>query len=357
MLADVMKQREKERIKMIAYQRSKYNVPIKRDTIVYYSAFHSIGGIETWIYNLGKKYEFTVVYDRANEEQIKKLNDIGIETIWDVGQSIECDTLISCMFGNPDKIIAKKRKLFVHGIYSNPNDIKVMPKYDDIYAVSDVAGKAFEDVFKIKTKTLYNPIDVEIKEKPLIFGVFSRTSKEKGIERVKYLINKLIEKNKLFLMLLFTDKPVEYGAQDDRVIQMKPTSQSTAWISICDYICVLSGTEACPYVPQEALKLGKPLIITRLPILDEFGINDSNAKILEFDMSNLDIDDLWNIPTVKDWKEPISKEWEEIMKKRVFRERYNEPKYTEDPIAKTIEIKAVKKIKEVKNGTKKKASK
>lgn len=40
-------------------------------------------------------------------------------------------------------------------------------------------------------------------------------------------------------------------------------------------------------------------------------------------MSNLDIDDLWNIPKVN-WHEPVSKEWEDIMKKKVFRERNSE---------------------------------
>ena len=56
-------------------------------------------------------------------------------------------------------------------------------------------------------------------------------------------------------------------------------------------------------------------------VAKELKIDESNAKILEFDMSNLDIEDLWNIPVVKDWKEPECKGWEDYMKKKVFRER------------------------------------
>ena len=95
-------------------------------------------------------------------------------------------------------------------------------------------------------------------------------------------------------------------------------------MSICDYIFQGSDTEAGCLTIQEALKIGKPVIITKLPILEEFGINESNAKILDFDMSNLDVEDLWNIPIVKNWQEPISKEWEDIMKKKIYRERYYE---------------------------------
>ena len=72
------------------------------------------------------------------------------------------------------------------------------------------------------------------------------------------------------------------------------------------------------------MEMKKPMIITKLSILDEMGVDKTNSKILEFDMSNLDIEDLWNIPVVKNWKKPNSKGWEDYMKKKVFRERNKE---------------------------------
>ena len=142
-------------------------------------------------------------------------------------------------------------------------------------------------------------------------------------------------------MLIFTDIPFEYN--DSRVVFMKPTLNNIEWMKKCDYILNPSDTEAGSYTLQEALKIGKPLIVTRLPILEEFGINESNAKILKFDMSNLDIEDLWNIPKINKGQEPISKEWEEIMKKRVFRERRAaEEKPVEKPIKKTTKKKSDK---------------
>lgn len=318
MLADVVKEREQQQQREYQEMLEKYNKPVKRDTIIYFSYFHIIGGIETWIYNLAKRYEFSVVYDKAEDNQIKRLKDIGVETIKNVGQEIECNTLLFCISGDGG-IKANKKLLFIHGIYNSKDEIEKMPEYDEIYAVSQVAANRFYNVFGIIPKVLYNHIDIEEKEKPLIIGIFSRLSKEKGGYRVKYLADKLIENNKPFLMLIFTDLPFEYD--DKRVLFMKPTLDSMGWMKICDYICQLSDTEAGSLTIQEALKMEKPLIITKLPILEEFGINESNAKILEFDMSNLNIDDLWNIPKVK-WHEPVSKEWKDIMKKKVFRAMY-----------------------------------
>lgn len=319
MLADVVKNIEKKRIEELYKERSKYNKPYKRDTIIYFSEIHVIGGIETWIYNLGKRYEFSVLYDKADEKQLERLHEIGIETIMNVGQDIECDTLLFMLWGDNPNIKAKKRYLFIHAIYENMQEVGEIPEHDEVYAVSKVSAESFEKITGIKTKVMYNPIDIEEQDKPLIIGVFSRLSKEKGKERIKYIADRLIEKNKEFLMLIFTDIPFEYN--DSRVVFMKPTLNNIEWMKKCDYILNPSDTEAGSYTLQEALKIGKPLIVTRLPILEEFGINESNAKILKFDMSNLDIEDLWNIPKINKWQEPISKEWEEIMKKRVFKER------------------------------------
>lgn len=328
MLAEVMKQRDKERIDEYNREREKYNKLYKRDTIIYFNTIHIIGGIETWIYNLGKKYEFSVVYDRADEKQLERLENIGIETIKNVGQEIECNTLLFMLWDNNANIKAKKKYLFIHGIYENIKEVGDIPEYDEIYAVSKTASDSFYKTTGIKPKVLYNPIDIETKQEPLIIGVFSRLSKEKGKDRIIYLLDKLNEQNKEFLMLIFTDLPFDYP--DSRVVFMKPTLNNIGWMQKCDYILNPSDKEAGSYTLQEGLKLGIPLIVTKLGILDEFGINESNSKILDMDMGNLDIDDLWNIPKFK-WKEPISKEWEDIMKKKVFRERYNAEQPKEEP--------------------------
>lgn len=336
MLADVVKQYEEEKKAEAEKIKAKYNHPYKLDTAIYYGNLHIIGGIETWINNLASLYDFSLIYDKADEDQIKRLESKGIECIKFVGQDIECDTLLTTLLGkHTDQIKAKKKIMFVHGVYNDIKEIQFLPECDEYYGVSDIASEHFEKVTGIKTKTLYNPVILEQYDRPLIFGVFSRLSAEKGRWRIRYLLDKLNEANKPFLMLIFADGEFDYP-YSNQVVFMGHTLDPVGWMKKCDYICQLSDTEAGCYTMEESLKLSVPVVMTRLPILDEFGVNSTNAKILDMDMSNLDIEDLWNVPVVKDYKEPESrKEWDKIMKKKVFRERYTE----EEPKKEVKELK------------------
>lgn len=342
MLADVLKSQQEEKQRLLEEERAKYNQPYKRDTIIYCQDIHIIGGIETWIQNLAKKYEFSVVYDTGDKPRLEQYEELGIEAIKYVGQPIECNTLISMLFGSPEKIKAKKKIIVIHGDYKVLKYDEV-PEHDEIYAVSKEAAKSFEEVSGEKVKVLYNPVEIIPTIKPLFIGVFSRLSAEKGRERYKYLIEQLDKFKKPYLMLIFTDLPFETKSKN--VVFIPPEMKPSGWMEKCDYIANLSDTEAGCLTMQEALKLKKPLIITRLPILEEFGINESNAKILDFDMSNLDIEDLWNIPVVKDWKEPSSKEWDDIMKKKVLREKREIPVQVVEEIKEEKPKKTSKKVK------------
>lgn len=346
MLADVIRQKEKERVSITQAEIEKYNHPYKRDTIIYFDDIYTLGGIQTWIVNLAKKYEFSVLYDKGDRERINYIESLGIECIRNVGQQIECDKFIRCMWGNPnnENIKTKEVILVIHGDYSKLIFRKEdVPKHDKVITVSKDSAIGWKKYYGEEAEVIYNPINIDRDIKPLIIGCFSRLSREKGKERYKYLIEKLKSSNRPFLMLFFTDLPFE--EDDKRVIFMKPVMNPIGWIEICDYVALLSDTEACPYNVLESMKIGKPMIITRLPILEEIGINETNAKILDFDMSNLDIEDLWNIPTVKNWKEPNSKGWEKYMKKKTFREKYTEEDVQN--VAKAIKIQSIEEDKKV----------
>lgn len=350
MLADVWKQREEEQRRLRQDLESKYNHPYKRDTIIYFDHIYRVGGIQTWIVNLAKKYEFSVVYDRADEERASYLESLGIELIRYIGQPIECNTLIRCIWGNAD-IKAKETILAVHGNYSKLLFKKQeVPKHDRVICVSKDSAKGWKEFYGEDAEVIYNPVEIFEDTKPLIIGMFSRLSAEKGRWRYELLIKKLKESGKPFLILMFTDRPLEEET-DKRIIQFEPIMNPIGWMSKCDYIALLSDTEACPYNVLEAMKMGKPMIITKLDVLNELGVNKTNSKILEMDMSNLDIEDLWNIPVVKNWKEPNSKGWEAIMKKKVFREKNATPVVEEstEPVIEPVE--------EVKPKTAKKAKK
>lgn len=313
MLADVLKERERERNLITQAEINKFSHPYKRDTIIFFQHLYKLGGIQTWIANLGSRYEFSVIYDTGDANRIEYLESLGIECIRYVGQEIECNKLITCIFGNPEKIKAKEVILAVHGDYKSLI-IENIPKHDKAIAVSKLAADSWKEVTGEECEVLYTPVDIYEGIKPIIIGVFSRLSKEKGKWRVELLIDKLREAKKPFLLLLFSDFGIE--TTDKRIIQFEPVMNPHPWMSICTYICQLSDTEAGCLTMQESLKMKIPLIITRLPLLEEFNVNKTNAKILDFDMSNLDIDDLWNIPVVKNWKELDSSGWDKYLKRK-----------------------------------------
>ncbi|MDV3426947.1 MAG: glycosyltransferase [Bacillota bacterium] len=312
MLADVIKQREAEKAKLKQEEINKYNHPYKRDTLIYFQHLYKLGGIQTWIQNLGLRYDFSVVYDFGDIERIQFFESMGIECIKYVGQEIECNTLITCIFGNPEKIKAKEVILAVHGDYK-ALPIENIPKHDKAIAVSKLAANSWKEQTGEDCEVLYTPVDIYEGIRPLIIGVFSRLSKEKGKKRVELLANKLIESKRPFFMLVFSDFPIE--VEDERIKRYEPVMNPHPWMSICDYICQLSDTEAAGLTILEALKMGKPVIVTKLPVLEEFGVNKSNAKILDFDMSNLNVEDLWNIPVVKDYDIP-DKDWDKYLKRK-----------------------------------------
>lgn len=339
--------RQQEYLRATQEEIEKFNHPYKRDTIIYFNDIYKVGGIQTWIVNLAQEYEFSVLYDTGDRKRIRYLESLGIECIRYVGQPIECDKFIRCMWGNPknENITAKEVILVVHGDYSvlifDPKDV---PIHDRVICVSKDSAIGWKKYAGEEAEVIYNPVTIFKETKPLIIGCFSRLSKEKGKERYKKLIQGLKDSGKPFLMFFFTDFPFE--DTDPRVMFFEPILNPTGWMGICDYVALLSDTEACPYNVLEALKMGKPMIITRLNILEEMGVNETNAKILDFDMSNLDIDDLWNIPVVKNWKEPNCKGWEKYMKKKVLRER----RITEEEVqavAKAIKTHAIEEDKEV----------
>ena len=44
--------------------------------VFYFSEINSVGGVESWLWYLSKKYDFQVYYRKANSEQIKRLAQI-----------------------------------------------------------------------------------------------------------------------------------------------------------------------------------------------------------------------------------------------------------------------------------------
>ena len=325
MLADVIEQKEAERRSLLQKEYEENNIQIECNVLIYSADIHLIGGIETWLYTIAKTYndcDIVILYDTADKKQIERLKKY-VRVYKNVNQNIKCNTIIySTVYAMEKRYDVNARKILtIHADYKYQDSIPEVPEDVEIYAVSKVAQKSFSELTGREVKVLYNPISIDEPQKVLKIVVASRGSKEKGFDNVEIAIKKLQDKGRPFLMLIFTDLP--FDCDDKRVIFMNPTLDIITWLNWADWIFNPSYTEAFSYTINEALCIGKPVIVCDIPMLKEIGITKEIAMICKTDMSDLSIDDLYDkIPTVENYMPPNSKkEWENIMKKRIFREK------------------------------------
>lgn len=96
---------------------------------------------------------------------------------------------------------------------------------------------------------------------------------------------------------------------------MKPRYNMSDYIAQADYGVQLSDDESFCLFVQECLKLKVPVIVTDLPVYHEVGITNKEAYFLNLDMSNLDVDKIYNkIPKVNYKGVNSDKEYIELLK-------------------------------------------
>lgn len=305
--------------------------------LMYCSHFYKIGGIETFVKNFVKRlkdtYELTVMYEVGDEAQLNVLKKMcNVEKF--VGQEVETDIVIySSAWGQRpiDKIKAKKRYQMIHAdweAHSKRTGTHFIEQkgIDGYIAVSEQAAKSFEKLYGIKSVVIYNLLDIEFKtEKVLNFITASRMGREKGFERIIEMAKRLKAGNYKFVWHIYGDIPelqykneiFEKLKEFPEIVIMKPRLDILSFIANADYLVQLSDTEAFCYSIYEALQVGTPCIVTEFPSAYEQIVEGKNGYILKFDLSNLDIDKIYNeIPkdggfteksTEKDWIKFIGK--------------------------------------------------
>ena len=279
---------------------------LELDIVIYHRYIYEVGGIETWLYYIAKKYnigQITILCNGADDKQIKRLSP-EIDVVFYTGQEIHCNKIIFTMnhFIVPELYkSAEERYLMIHSNFSYSNyglDIFEAPPMNKIYAVSDVAANAYRKLQEQEVFTLYNPVEVDKPKKLLKLISATRLTHEKGKERIIQLAKELDKAGIPFIWLIFTDRPIEEKVSKN-FICMKPRYNMSDYIVEADYGVQLSSDESYCLFVQECLKLKVPVIVTDLPVFRELGITDKEAHILNLDMSNLDVEKIYKkIPKV-----------------------------------------------------------
>lgn len=278
---------------------------IKHANIIYIKDFSQIGGVETFSYEMVKKYkdlDIAIVYQTADINQLIRARKYCRTYKLEKGDFIDCKVAIinydtSIIDYITPKIWKDNAKedegiyQVVHGDYENPV-YKWKPPTDDrikgYFGVTKYVTESFKRITGYKNvSNRYNPLSIDPYEKPLIIVSATRLSPIKGKDRMTKLAKALDESKINYIWYIFTN---DIDAIDSpNVVYMKPRLDVYKWIEQATYICQLSDTEACSYTINEALYRNKPVIVTPLPYLEEIGVKDGeNAYIMEFDCSNID---------------------------------------------------------------------
>ena len=280
---------------------------IKHTNVLYANDLHMIGGVETYLYEMVKKYhdlDLCVCYKTADKVQIKRLKKLVPVYRVDDNTKIFCKVaIINYDTSIINQIVEGDVYQTIHGDYSNPHyqalgiEVPTDSRLKGYITITHYSEKSFEKLTGIKPMFSYNPLSIEKTEKPLILMSALRLRPEKGTERMKKLIQALNNAKINYLWYIFADE--QWDVNDEHLVYIKPRLDLSYFMEQADYLVQLSDTECCSYSINEMLFRNKPVIVTPLPYLDEIGVKDGlNAYIMKFDCSNVEdiVKKITNIP-------------------------------------------------------------
>ena len=277
---------------------------IKHDNIIYVRDISKIGGVETYVYELVKKYhdlDIAVVCrtcDMTQRKRIKKYCPLYIFR----NEPIECkvavinyDTTIIDYL--PKRIWKENLKKGsregiyqgVHADYTHPA-MGPLPHDDRIKEYLCITREQM-DKFPLMTdaknyRLCRNPLNMEERDKPMIIVSPTRLTKEKGGDLMLSVANELDRIGTNFLwFVLTTDEYLDNPIFENRnVIWVRNRLDISYFLSIADWVVLPSKCEGDSYTIREALYQGIPIVARHLKYFDEYGIKDGkNALFIDDD--------------------------------------------------------------------------
>lgn len=292
---------------------------MKYNNIFYFSNINSIGGVETYFYYLAKKYsrnDIAILYKTADANQLARLSKYA-RCICYNGTPVKCKkAFFSYTIDIINNVIADEYIQIIHANYLEQNVTpNISPKITRFIGVSKEVCKAFEIVSGRKCELCYNPIVIDQPKRIIKLISATRLTKEKGKDRIKRLGWILNQCGIDYIWLVFTND--KKAIDNPNIIYRNPSFDITSYINDADFLVQLSDSEAYCYSVVESLLLGKPVIVTDLPIYNELGLDDTNSIKLPLDFDSLDIKKLY-----QDYNftyEPPEDKWNKFLNKGSYK--------------------------------------
>lgn len=261
--------------------------------VFYFYRLNDIGGVETFYYNLARKYskkDITIFYQQGAKEQVRRLQKL-VRCLQYKGQKIECKrAFFNFNLDIIDNVEAEEYYQILHGDYKAmgllPNS---HPKITHYLACSKTAAESYTEITGREVTAVYNPVVAP--EKPgkyLRLISATRLTSEKGKERIEKMANLLDEAGVHYTWEIFTDD--KKAIENYNIVYRKPTMDIQPHIAAADWLVQLSDNEGYCYSVVEALMLGVPVIVTPCPVFKELGLNEKNSITIPFNFDEIPTD-------------------------------------------------------------------
>lgn len=278
---------------------------IEHANIIFMPTISALGGIETYVYELVKKYadlDIAVVCKTIHPTQLDRIKKYCRVYIWN-NEKIKCKVAVINYDQSIIPYINKDAKIYqtIHADYTNEAVYggrypKPNPRIYRFIGITKYLTEKMSDKLKPnKIELCYNPLTIEDK-KPIIIVSATRLHKNKGADLMQKLIDKMDKKGIYYLWFVLTgDSNAVHGKN---IIEIPPRLDVDKFLSIASYVCLCSKSEACSYTQIEALFRNIPLITTQLPYLEEIGFKDGeNGFIVNEDNIDEVVDKMVNPPS------------------------------------------------------------
>lgn len=277
---------------------------IESKNIFYVSNFNTIGGVETYIYELAKKYneyDITVIYRTGSIDQVRRIKKYVRTIKYHEGDIIKCN---KAFFNYETDIIhsveAKEYTQLIHALFKTNGLIpRIEPKITKYLCVSKKAGKEWEELTGITPTVCRNPLSLTEADKEDVLYLVSATrlTREKGKDRMIRLAEELDKAGINYLWLVFTN---DTDAIDNpNVIYVKPRLNVRPYIKSIvgkGFGVQLSDCEGDCYFTRECEAVGLPLIVTPIASFEEQGlVEGKNCYYVPFDMVDVKVERFKNI--------------------------------------------------------------
>ncbi len=277
---------------------------LEASNVYYISNLNVIGGVETFEYEIAKKYhkyDIAVVYKTGHSNQIARLMKY-VKVHKYKGGLIKCK---KAFFNYETDIIdnveaTKEYTQIIHAMFkTNRLTPRINKKINRYLAVSEAAAKEWEELTGIHAEVCRNPLTMDEDKQVLFLISATRLTPEKGKTRMEKLAKDLDKSGIDYIWYVFTND--DNAIDNPNMVFIKPRLNIRPIIVSIKghgYGVQLSDCEGDCYFTRECEALGVPLIVTPIPSFKEQGLEEGkNCYYMPFDMKETKVERLLNIPT------------------------------------------------------------